>query len=214
MLWGLTILPVTAAAGLIAGGGMGTFTAAALAAASVQWLQRIRAANVPTLYANLDPVKPETSMLLDALREALDAVSRTQHPIRLRLTAFAEGSKTVFSLDLNREGEPELTCGTRKTALKRAGIWLPDHPLPLILPRARSLTLRFDPCGPTRTRVSPDFNSAIRSGHWLGLSLLATAACAADIGWLLAAVLGFAFQAYLREQQAQRAPSDSRVKRG
>ena len=193
---------------------MGTYVAAALAAATVPWLQRVRASSVPTLYANLDPVKPDASILLDAFREALDTVSRTQRPLRVRLTAFAEGSKPVFSLDLNREGEPELACGIRKTALKRAGVWLPDHPLPLILPRTRSLTLRFDPCGPTRTRVSPNCGAACRSGHWLGLSLLATAACAADVGWLLAAVLGFAFQAYLLDQQAQRAPSDSRVKRG
>ena len=214
MLYGLTILSVTAAAGLIAGGGSVIFLAAALAAVSAAWLRRIRAASAATLYANLDPQTPDGSILLGAFREALDLVRRTQNPVRLRLTARANASRPVFSLDLNSDGDPELACGPRRTALKQPGVWLPDHPLPLVLPRRSSLTLLFEPSGATRVRVSPDCGHACRSGHWFGLTLLAIAACALDIGWLLAAALGFAFQAYLLEQQTHRAPNDAHVKRG
>ena len=214
MLFGLTILSVTAAAGLIAGGGAVTFLAAALAAVSATWLRRIRAAFATTLYANLDPRTPDGSILLDAFREALDRVRRTRSPVRLRLTSSAVPSCPVFSLELNREGDMDLIRSPRRVSLKRPGVWLPDHPLPLVLPRKGSLTLLFEPDGQTRIRVSQARASHCRSGHWLLLSLLASAACALDLGWLLAAVLGFAFQLYLLEQQTDRAPYDARVKRG
>jgi len=214
MLRDLAILPVTAAAGLIAGGSSSAFLAAALAAASAIWFGRVCAAATPALYASLDPQKPDGSILLVAFQEALDLVRRTQRPIRLRLTAFAKTQASAFSLDLNREGDPELASGARKTALKQPGVWLPDHPLPLVLPRTRSLTLLFETCGPTRIRVSPNDGSALRKGAWLGLAFLAVTACALDTDWMLSAVLGFAFQIYLLEQQTRCAPNNARVKCG
>ena len=113
MWFGYSILPVTAVSGLIAGGGLFAFIASALAAASALWLPRASDVVIPTLYANLDPQTPDGALLLSAFRESLNRVRRTRHPLLLRLTAFAREAKPAFSLDLTREGDAELACGSR-----------------------------------------------------------------------------------------------------
>ena len=211
MLRSCAILLAVAAAGLIAGSAPGAFLAAALAAASAAWLKRGLLASAPTLYANLDPQTPDSAILLTALKEAIAVVSRTRNPLRLRLTAFTLPHHPEFRLDLNSQNDPELVCGHRKTALGRSGVWLADHPLPLVLPRSHSLTLRLTPSGRTRVRVAPDESTPFRRASWLVLSLLVIAACLLDADWLLAATLGFAFQSGLLENQAQRTPKYQRI---
>lgn len=209
MLRRFTILPVIAAAGVIAGSGCLAFLAAALAAAAATWLKLARV-SAATLYANLDPLAPDAEILRTAFQKALSLVRQSQALVRLRLTAFSKEAHPTFRLDLNRENNIEIIGGRRKLALKQSGVWLPDHPLPFVLPHSHSLTLLFEPCGPTRIRVSMgDCRPNLRNGHWLALAAFAAIACAADTGWLLAAVLGFAFQAYLLEQQAHSAPNDA-----
>lgn len=206
----IAVLSVTAAAGLTAGGEPIAFLAAALAAAAATWYRHGQLAT-QKLYANLDPLEPNGLILLDAFRKACELVRRTQRGVQLRITAFAHLQTGAFRIELSRDGDVELACGHRKQTLKQPGIWIPDHPLPLYLPRASSLTFACEPCGPTRIRVSLETGRVFRTRHAVSWLLLATAACALDTGWLLAATLGFAFQSYLLDQQAQRAPSDVRV---
>jgi len=212
MLRDFAILPVTAAAGLTAGGGPLVFLAAALAAAGAAWLKHLRPPD-GLCFANLDPQKPESALFLSAFRETLACARRTLRPVRLRLACFSPAPRPVLRIDLSRDNDLELACDLRKSALKQPGVWLADHPLPLVLPRTRSLTLVFEPCGASRIRVSQDAGTPCPVRHWLVLALLATAACALDLGWLLAAALGFALQTCLLEQQPQRPPQDTRVQR-
>ena len=211
MLRSCAILLAVAGAGLIAGSAPGAFLAAALAAASAAWLKCRLLTSVPTLYANLDPQTPDSAILLAALKEAIAVVCRTQKPVRVRLTAFLPLHHPEFRLDLNSLNDPELVCGHRKTALDLPGVWLADHPLPLVLPRSHSLTLRLTPSGQTRVRVEPDGSTPLWRASWLALSLLTVAACVLDADRLLAATLGFAFQSGLLENQAQRTPKDQRI---
>lgn len=211
MLHGYIILLATAVAGLIAGAGTHTFVAAAIAAAAAAWLRRSGAVHAQDLYANLDPINPDGSLLLGALRDALAFISRTQQPVLLRIAAFRPSDRPVFQLSLNREADLELLRDTRRTALKQPGVWLPDHPLPLVLPPDRSVTLLLEPCGPERVRASLARAAVRVPGHW-GLPLmLAAFACLLDIDWLLAAALGFAFQTYLLEHHPDRASDDFEI---
>jgi len=203
-------LSVTAVAGLAAGGEPLSFLAAALAAAAAAWFGRAQLAP-QELYANLDPLAPNGLVLLDAFREAFDRVRRTQGRVRLRITAFTPVPAAVFRFELSREGDLELACGHRRRAFKQPGIWLPDHPLPLLLPRGRSLTFVCEPCGPARIRVSLDAGRFVGTRHAASWLLLVAVSCAIDAGWLLAATLGFAFHSYLLNQQAQRTPNDVRI---
>ncbi len=212
MLRDFTILPVTAAAGLTAGGGPLVFLAAALAAAGAAWLKHLRPPG-GLCFANLDPQKPESAIFLSAFRETLACARRTMRPVRLRLACCSPVARPVFRLNLSRDNDLEFSCASRTSALKQPGVWLADHPLPLVLPHTRSLTLVFETCGASRIRVSQDSGTPCRMRHWLVLALLATVACALDLGWLLAAALGFALQTCLLEQQPQRTPQDTRVQR-
>jgi hypothetical protein len=207
-----TILPVTAAAGLTAGGGLLVLLAAALSAAGAVWLKHLRPPG-GLCFANMDPQKPESALFLTAFRETLASARRTMRPVRLRLACFFPTAHPVFRLDLSRDNDLEFSYDLRKSALMQPGVWLADHPLPLVLPHTRSLTLVFEPCGASRIRVSLDAGTPCPMRHWLLLALLATVACALDLGWLLAAALGFALQTCLLEQHPQRAPQDARVQR-
>ncbi len=214
MSHGYAILLATACAGLIAGAGGHTFLSAALASAAAVWLARAARTPAQDVYANLDPVNPDGTLLLDALRQALAHISRTGRPVRLRIAALTRNARTVFRLNLNRDADLELCRNTRRAALKQPGLWLPDHPLPLTLPHDRSLTLLLEPCGPQRVRASLA-STAVRPPCPRSVpALLAVASCVLDIDWLLAAALGFAFQACLLEHQTERAPDDPKVQRG
>ncbi len=212
MLRPLAILPATAAAGLIAGAGTDTFLAAALAAVAAAWhAGRLRQAEL--CFATLDPLRPDPAVLPAALREALDRARHTRRAVRFRLAPVPPGACAPCSLTLTQEGDAAVCGLSRRAELRRPGIWLPDHPLPLSLTRNLSLTLVFEPCEGDRVRVSLPSAHVYSLAHGLTLALLAAAACALDAGWLLAAVLGFAFQAGLLQQQAGREPDDPEVRR-
>ncbi|MEI7901988.1 MAG: hypothetical protein WCK89_17180 [bacterium] len=202
MSHGVALFLATAAAGLIAGAGAHTFVAASIAAAAAVWLTHIARPGARTLYANLDPQNPDSSLLLDAFQEALALIRHTRQPVRLRIAAFTRNARPIFRLNVTREADLELSSDTRRTALKQPGIWLPDHPLPLTLPHDRSITLLLEPCGPERVRASLA-STATRMPHWCLPLLLAAVACALDIDWLLAATLGFAFQTCLVRRCSQ-----------
>ncbi len=213
MLQGCAILLATAAAGLIAGADTHTFMAAAVAAALAAWLPCIARISAQDLYVNLDPVNPDGSLLLDAFREALALARRTRKPVRLRIAAFTRSARPAFRLSLNRDADLQLACNARRTALKQPGVWLPNHPLPLTLPHNSSITLLLEPRGAERVRASLACAASRTPGHWSLPLLFAAAACLLDIDWLLAAALGFAFQAYLSEHQPKRANHNPEIQR-
>ena len=214
MSYGFVILVATGAAGLIAGAGLHTFMAAAAAAACAVWLFHIRRPTAQTLYANLDPQNPDGTFVLEAFREALAFISRTRRPVLLRITAFTRNAHPVFQLTLTRDGDLDLARDSRHTALKQPGVWLPEHPLPLTLPPDRSITLLLEPCGPERVRASLAGSASRPPCHGSLPLLLAAAACALDIDWLLAVALGFAFQAYLPQYQPRRTSYNAKIQRG
>lgn len=199
------MLLASAAAGLIAGGGPSAFFAAAVSAALATWLARVPRGATQHLFATLDPLDPDGAIILRATREALDLIGRTRQPVLLRIAAFTSGAAPRFQLDLNREGDLEVIQDRRSPALlKRPLAWVPDHPLPLTLPHTRCLTLRLTPTDRERVRVKLAHEHAFSRGLWVAVAMLAAAACAIDVGWLLATALGFAFQAYLLEHHPHR----------
>lgn len=199
------MLLASAAAGLIAGASLPAFLAAAVSAALATWLARIPQATTQLLFATLDPLAPDGAIILHAVRETLDRIGRTGQPVLLRIAAFTRGAAPRFQLDLNREGDLEVIQDRRAPALlKRPLAWVPDHPLPLVLPHTRCLTLRFTPTDRERVRVQLAHEHAFSRGLWVAVAMLAAAACASDVGWLLATALGFAFQAYLLEHHPHR----------
>ena len=199
------IFLVTAAAGLIAGAGIRTFLAAAVSAGLATWLVRAPCRSSLHLFANLDPHEPDSTILVDALREALRLIRSTRNPVLLRISAFARKDRSPFRFGLNRDGDLEVCCeGKRARALRQPGVWIADHPVPLTLPQDRCVTLRLTPAAAGRVRASLSPARELRGGLWLAVALLVIAACALDVSWLLAAALGFAFQARLLEHDSHR----------
>lgn len=210
MLREYTILPVTAAAGLIAGAGTGTFLAAALSAAAAAWFAK-RSRPADLCFVTSDPLKPDASIIPDAVRKALDRVQATGRTVRLRFAAFPPTASSSIQLSLTEQGDVELSGPRRTVALQRPRVWIPDHPLPLCLTQTRCLTLVFTPCGTDRIRVSHPSVSAWSNGRWLLLAFLAASACALNAGTLLAGSLAFAFQTYLLQEQNERAPDNANI---
>lgn len=206
------ILLATASAGVLAGAHATTFLCAACAAAAATWLCRpVGPLSSHDFFATLDPQRPVSTHLLEALREALSLVQSTRKSASLRLSAFTPCGRPVFRLDVNRTGDLELFCDNRRTALKMPGIWLPDHPLPLILPHARCITLLLEPCGTERIRASLADAVVRHPCPWPTIVLGVIVACSLDTSGLLAATLGFAFQSYLLHHQAHRAADNPYV---
>ncbi len=205
------LLFATAAAGLTAGGDAATFLAAAAAAAAAAWFAR-RGGGVDC-FATLDPDRPDGRMIAEAVRQSARRVLETREPVRLRLAAFTRDARPELRFDVARDGDLILTCDGRRIALSLPGVWLADHPLPLKVPHGRCLTLLLEPRGGGRVRAAADAGRSLARGHYLALAALTAIACLSDAPRLLAASLGFAFHAYLLDQESERAPCDSHVQR-
>lgn len=199
------MLLATVLCGVIAGAEASTFIAAAIAAVLATWISRIPHYSARQLFANLDPLAPDGAILLLAVRKALALIPQNHRPVLIRIAAFATPPQPVFRLNINREGDLEICRdGCRPWTLKHPGVWIADHPLPLFLPHDRCLTLRLAAAGKERVRSSLAPTSPFPNGFRIAVVFLAVAACTCDIGWLLAAALGFACQAYLLEHHAYR----------
>ena len=210
MTQAVAILLATACSGLLAGANTLTFLAAAVSAAAASWLWRFPALpHAHDLYVTLDPHAPDGTHLLEAIREALALIRQTRRPVRLRITTITRFAQPTFRIDLNGDGDLELSWNNRRIALKQPGVWLPDHPLPLTLPNTHSITLRLEPCGTERIRASLARGSAARMSYpWPVIALGIVVACVIDTAWLLAAILGFAAQPHLLQYQAHRTPDN------
>jgi hypothetical protein len=206
------ILVATLLAGLIAGTSAPAFVAAALGASAATWFLTLRNAPRLTCFAILDPQQPDGEILLHAFREASDEALRRRRAVGLRIAALSGASSARFRLGLDRSGDLEVCRdGARPLALKRPGSWIADHPLPLELPRTRCLCLTLTPAGARRVRVARTVASACPRGAWLAAASVAAAACLLDTGWLLAAALGFALQAYLLNHGPHGADEQPRI---
>lgn len=209
MLAAYALCVATLVAGLVAGGALPHFAAAALAAAAATWFLSARARPRLAVTAMLDPSRPDADVLACACREAADLALQSRKPVALRLTAVSEQACARFRLELDRDGDLTV-CGDglRPQPVKRPGLWIADHPLPLRLPRTRSVSLRILPDG-NRVSVSDAELGSVPRGFWAGATAVAVAACFADAGWLLAAALGLALQAYLLKHGPRREPEDA-----
>ena len=198
-----------AASGLIAGAGFVTFAGAAFGAVAAVWRVRLTLACEPRFFATLDPNAPDGAILLKAFRDVLDHIRDTKRVVLLRVSAFTVSGRSSLRLDLTRNGDLELARdGQRARSLGQPGVWIADHPLPLALPGARCLTLRFAPTDSAdspRARVSHAFVPPLARWVWAGVIVFAAVTCALDVGGLFAAALGFAFQTCLLEHNAHRA---------
>lgn len=209
----LTLPIVTAAAGVLAGSRFPAFAAAALSAAAAAWFARLRHSDGFYLHVTLDPDAPDSNMLADAIREALHRLRLTQSPVTLRIAALRASPNPRLSLNLTRDGDLEILCDRKRPlALGHPGLWIADHPLPLCLPHMRSLTLRLTPAGKERLRVTCGNAASVTRNGWVAILLTAVAACAFDIPGLLAAALGFAGQACLLENDADRPRGQRKIK--
>lgn len=215
MSWADTIalLIATAAAGAVAGSSFGAFLAAALAAAAASWRAFPALSRCRQLFLNLDPHQQDPQTLPQALRYALDEVTRTQKPLLVRISPPAGAERHDCQIDINREYDVEIRrAGLRTAKLGRKNVWIAEHPLPLILPDARAVTLRLSPADHTRVRVAPAAAPPCPRSLWLAVIAAAAAACLLNCAWLLAAALGFAFQTGLLKYFQERAPADFKVK--
>lgn len=200
---------VTLAAGLIAGASLDTFLAAAVCAAIATWVTGLSYRPVRRLFITLDPLKPDPTVLLHALRTSLEEIHRTRHPVLLRISAFTPTDRPLFHLGLNRSGDLEACCERKRPlSLKHPGIWIPDHPVPLTLPHNRCVTLFLKPSEGGRVRASLASATPLPLGAWVATVLLVLMACALDLASLLSATLGFAFQAYLLTHHSNRTETD------
>ena len=201
----------TLCSGWLAGASLGTFLAAAAAAAAAAWLPLRTRSGTHVLFVNLDPQKPDPALLMEAFRTSLALIRRTGHPARLRISAASREPHPVFRVDITRDGDLELLCDSRRSALKQPGAWLADHPVPLSLPRTRSVTLSLEPCGAGRVRASLAPRAAPSPCQWGAPVSAAVAALAFDLPCLLAAALGFATHACLLHNQSDRAQQNACV---
>jgi len=212
MVWrSYAIVLSTLCAGWLAGASLGTFLAAAAAAAAAAWLPLRTRSGTHVLFVNLDPQKPEPALLMEAFRKALALIQSTGRPVRLRISAASRQPHPVFRIDIRRDGDLELLSDARRNALTLPGVWLADHPVPLTLPRTRSVTLSLEPCGAGRVRASLAQRAAPSPYQWGVPVSAAVAAAAFGFPCLLAAALGFAAHACLLQNQADGAQQNTRV---
>jgi hypothetical protein len=213
MLIFLTLPLVVAAAALIAGPTPAAWLAAALGAAAAAWRARLAGSAGTRLIVTLDPLAPDSRLVLAALREALRQLAHSRHAVSLRMAAFRATAHPRLHVCLSRDGDLEIHCdGSRVQRLRQPGIWIADHPLPLNLPRARCLTLRFNPAGGGRVRVALAAAAPLSRHGWLAVAFLIAAACVCDASGVLASALGFAAQTYLLEHHPNRPRDQQEVK--
>ncbi len=209
----LTLPIVTAVAGVLAGAGFPSFTAAALSAAAAVWFARLRYAGSSYVHVTLDPDAPDNGVLAEALRAVVRQLQLTSKRITLRIAARRPSPHPRISLQLNRDRDLEIHCDRKRTrTLGCPGLWIADHPLPLCVPHRRSLTLHFTPSGRERFRVTCGNTASITRRGWAAIGLTVVIACAYDIPSLLAATLGFAAQAYLLEHDTDRPHGQRKIK--
>ncbi|HPC49630.1 MAG TPA: hypothetical protein PL016_05820 [Kiritimatiellia bacterium] len=205
MVFCFVLLLAVAVAGGVAGATPATFGAAAVSAALATWLLRADRGvpRVNHVTVTLDPVAPDSGMLLEGVREVLRRVHGTDRPARLRIqTRRAAADRPRLQLGLTRDGDLDLIHDLRHTPLKQPGVWIADHPLPLNLSHVRCTTLRLTPAGGGRVRVRLTPYYAWPSPPvWILLTAGIAAACLFDQAELLAGLLGFAAQAYLLRYQ-------------
>lgn len=208
----LALLTATAAAGTVAGSSSGVFLAAALAAAVAAWRAFPPLSGCRQIFVILDQHRQDPQTLPQALRYALDEVTRSQKPLLVRISPPAGQARQDCRLDITRDYDVEIRrAGLRVAKLGRNNVWIAEHPLPLILPDARATCLRLAPSGSARVRVTPAAAAACPRSLWLAVAAAAGAACLLDCAWLLAAALGFAFQTGLIQYFQDRAPKDLQV---
>ncbi len=208
----LVLLIATVAAGAVAGSSFGAFLAAALAAAAASWRVVPPLSRCRQIFVNLDPHRQDPQTLPQALRYALDEVTRTQKPLLMRISPPAGEERHDCRIDINSGYDVEIRRpGLRTAKLERKNVWIAEHPLPLILPDARAVTLRLSPVDHSRVRVAPAAAPPCPRSLWLAVTAAAVAACLLDCAWLLAAALGFAFQTGFLKYFQDRAPADFQV---
>ncbi|HPO36645.1 MAG TPA: hypothetical protein PLU38_05655 [Kiritimatiellia bacterium] len=213
MLIYLTLPLIVAAAALIAGATPATWLAAALGAAAAAWRARLAGSAGTRMIVTLDPLAPDSRLVLAALREALRQLARTRHVVSLRTAAFRATAHPRLHLSLSRDGDLEIHCdGARVQRLRQPGIWIADHPLPLKLPRAHCLTLRFTPADGGRVRVALAAAAPLSRRGWFAVVFVIAAACVCDAASVLAGALGFAAQTYLLEHHPDRPRDQQQVK--
>ncbi len=207
------LLISTVAAGAVAGSSFCAFLAAALAAVAASWLAFPPFSRCRQIFVNLDPHRQDPQTFPHALCYALDEVARTQKPLLVRISPPPGAEHNDCRIDINRDYDVEIRrAGLRIAKLVRRNIWIAEHPLPLQLPEAQAVCLRFSPTGCERVRVSPTAASFCPSlSLWLGVTAVAAVACLLDCAWLLASALGFAFQTGLLKYFKKRAPTDFQV---
>ena len=200
-----TIPFVIVVAGFIAGAGLDTFMSAAAGAALAVWRIRIIPSPTHRVFVNLEPDAPDGTILLQAIRETLARIQNTKRAALLRVSAFTASGHPRLSLGLTRNGDLELACDRqRPRQLGQPGVWIADHPLPLIFPHTRCLTLRFAPTDSERVRISFALVPTLSQRVWLAIGVVAAITCVLEPR-LFAATLGFACQAYLLEHNPDRA---------
>jgi hypothetical protein len=201
----LSTLFTIAATGLLAGAGFPAFLGAALGASLAAWWHRRPFFSTDRLAVTLDPNKPpDSAILLEAFRQTLARLRQSKRAARLRISAFRTSRHPQIRLDVTRDGDLEVACdGKRARTIRHPGVWVADHPLPLVLPHTRCLTLHFTPTTGERVRVAVTSPPPHSRRTWGAAALLAAAACACDATALFAAALGFAFQTYLLAHHAE-----------
>jgi len=185
------------ASGLMTGGRPLAFLTAAAAVVLTGWIARNYRPRTRRRYLILDPQAPDAGRLAAALSTAVEEAARSRQALILRIATLTAGPRYRPRLCLTPTGDIEISGTPRKHAIGHPGVWLADHPLPLDIPLAKSLTLAFLPCAGTRVRVTLNTPPQTHRYIWLGATAAIALACYCSLNTLLAATLCCAGETYL-----------------
>lgn len=139
----------------------------------------------------LDPHTLDPAPLREAFHHMLDEVRRLQQPMVLRLAPISPRARFRPLLQLNRQGNIEITGCEHKETLMRPDVWIADHPLPLPLPTSQCTTFTFTPCSGDRVRVHASTACSRSKKEFMLLGLLLGCAWLLDYHAFFSALFAF-----------------------
>ncbi len=211
------MLVITTLLSMVLGGAFGNATlaswlVAALGAVSAAWYVTRAPRGALHAYVNLEPDAPDGATLQGALTQAVQRLRHTQSTLVMRITAPMTTAQGHITLELDRNLDLRiLQLNQRPRLLNHPGVWIADHPLPLVLPPTHSLTLLMRSTHGGRIRVLCGATAALPPCLWIGGAILVVAACLSGCSLLLIGCVSFLSQAAMLTYCARRFDNQGEV---
>jgi len=136
---------------LICGFSLITAVAAALALCAAGWFNTLIVMRTQTWYVVNDPACYTPRLVGQALEEAEAASISSGRSLMLHIS---NPGLNRIEVGIAPGGQLRVSDSRGSVTLASRGSWIPDHPLPLILPAGERSTLSFTPLADQRVRVS------------------------------------------------------------